>query len=50
MTANAKSLLGLMALEASKGTTILVRAKGADAEKAVEALAQLVGNRFGEKE
>jgi phosphocarrier protein len=50
MTANAKSLLGLMALEAAQGTSIIIRAKGDDAEQAVAALVSLVAGRFGEKE
>lgn len=50
ITANAKSLLGLMALEAAPGTKIKIRAKGPDAQKAIDALAKLVTDRFGEKE
>jgi len=50
ITANAKSLLGLMALEASQGTPILIRARGSDARRAVSALVELVGDRFGESE
>jgi phosphocarrier protein HPr len=50
ITANAKSLLGLMALEASQGTDIVIRARGADAAPAVAALACLVADKFGEKE
>jgi len=48
LTANAKSLLGLMALEAGKGTELIVRAKGKQAEDAVKALTDLVKGRFGE--
>ena len=48
--ADAKSILGLMALEASKGTELLLKAKGEDAEEAIEALAKLVEGRFGEEE
>ena len=50
VTCDGKSLLGLMALEASKGTTITVRASGNDAKQAVEALENLVNDRFGEEE
>jgi phosphocarrier protein len=50
VTVNAKSLLGLMALEASQGTDLLVRARGVDADSAVAALAGLVADKFGEKE
>ena len=50
MSANAKSLLGLMALEAAQGATIRIRAQGPDADEAVDSLARLVADRFGEKE
>ncbi len=50
MTANGKSLLGLMALEAAQGTKIMIVAEGDDAQAAVEALAFLVNDRFGEDE
>ena len=42
------SIMGLMMLAAGKGTVISIRAAGADAEDAVEALAALVRNRFNE--
>jgi len=48
--ADAKSILGLMALEASKGTDLVIRAWGEDAEEAVQALAALIEDRFGEDE
>jgi phosphocarrier protein HPr len=44
------SIMGLMMLSAGPGTTILVSATGAQAEAAVAALAQLVGNKFNEEE
>lgn len=50
MEADAKSILGLMALGASKGTELLLKAYGEDAEEALEALAELAENRFGEDE
>ena len=45
---NGKSIMGVLMLVAAKGTTIVVRARGAQAEQAVAALAQLVEDRFGE--
>ena len=48
--ADAKSILGLMALEASKGSELILRAQGEDAEEAIHALAQLIEERFGEEE
>ena len=45
---NGKSIMGVLMLVASKGTTIIIGAKGAQAEAAVAALAQLVEDKFGE--
>jgi phosphocarrier protein HPr len=47
-TVNGKSIMGVLMLVASKGTFITVRCEGDDAEGALAALAQLVGDRFGE--
>ena len=46
--ANAKSVMGVLLLCGSVGTTILVQARGADAEDAVKAIGELVRNGFGE--
>ena len=43
-----KSILGILLLGASRGTTIEITAEGADEEEAVEALVALVDDRFGE--
>ena len=43
------SIMGLMMLAASPGCCITVRASGADARSALDALAQLVADRFGEE-
>ncbi len=48
-TVNGKSIMGVLMLVASKGTSIRVRARGDDARRCVDALAQLVDNRFGEE-
>ena len=40
--------MGLMMLAASQGSTIQVTATGPEAEGAIEAIAELVANRFGE--
>jgi phosphocarrier protein HPr len=42
------SIMGLMMLAAAQGTSIVVSAKGRQAEEALAALAQLVADRFGE--
>ena len=47
---NAKSIMGVMMLAAGKGSSVLVEAEGADAEQALAALAQLIGDKFGEAE
>lgn len=43
-----KSILGLMMLAAAEGTTLTLTAVGADAEAAVDALAELIAQRFHE--
>ncbi|HUF30198.1 MAG TPA: HPr family phosphocarrier protein [Gemmatimonadaceae bacterium] len=45
---NGKSIMGVMMLAAECGATLLVRAEGADAEQAVEAIAALISHKFGE--
>ena len=46
---NAKSLLGVLSLGISKGTSITLIADGADEKDAIEGLATLVESNFGEK-
>ena len=48
LSVNGKSIMGVMMLAAECGSTITLKAKGPDAEAAVEALAQLVQAGFGE--
>ena len=47
---NAKSILGLLTLAASKGASVTVRAEGPDEEEAVVALVELFHSKFGEGE
>ncbi len=47
---SALSIMGLMMLAASKGNEIVLRANGRQAREALDALAELVAARFGEKE
>jgi phosphocarrier protein HPr len=47
-TVPATSIMGLMMLAASMGTSITVRASGPQAEAAVAALASLVASKFDE--
>lgn len=44
------SIMGLMMLAAGIGSSIEVRAAGADAEAVIEAISALVNDRFGEGE
>lgn len=46
---NAKSIMGVMMLAAEFGATIVIRALGEDAEAAIEALAAVIANKFGER-
>ncbi len=45
---NAKSILGILTLAATKGTPLVVRAEGADEQAAVDAIAALFADKFGE--
>ncbi len=48
-TVNAKSLLGILTLAASRGAKIRVEAEGEDAELAVQSIVTLASNRFNIK-
>jgi phosphocarrier protein len=47
---NAKSIMGVMMLAASKGAKIEIETHGADEQAAMDALIQLINNKFGEGE
>ena len=47
---NAKSIMGVMMLAAGQGTSVLVEARGEDADNAIAAIAKLVADSFGESE
>lgn len=47
--ANAKSILGVMMLAAEVGSFVIVKAEGEDEEQAVEAIAKLFEEKFGEE-
>jgi len=49
-TVGGTSIMGLMMLAAAPGTTITVTASGEDADQAMDAIAALVADRFGEDE
>ncbi len=46
---NGKSIMGVMMLAASKGTQLVLCADGSDEQQAIEAIEQLVNNRFDEE-
>ena len=48
LAVNGKSIMGVMMLAAEHGSSIIIRADGADADQAVQALADLVATGFGE--
>ena len=45
-----KSILGILTLAATQGSTVILRVSGKDEEDAVAALAALIKDKFGEKE
>ena len=48
MTASGRSIMGLMMLAASPGSSITVEAIGKDAAEVIDALTALINSRFGE--
>jgi phosphocarrier protein len=49
MEVNGKSIMGVLTLAAAKGTQVSVTCTGDDADAALQALAVLIENGFGEK-
>ena len=47
---NAKSIMGVMMLAASKGSIVTLEAQGDDQQAAIQALVSLIQDRFGEGE
>ena len=47
---NAKSIMGVMMLAAGKGSTVKIDTEGEQAEEALQAILQLIAERFGEAE
>ena len=48
VTADAKSILSVLTLAASIGTTVLIKAEGEDESDAVDAVSELFADGFGE--
>jgi len=49
LTVNAKSLLGILMLAATKGSKIQIEAEGDDAKEAIDAITELAQNKFNVK-
>jgi len=47
---NGKSIMGVMMLAANKGSVVGIETSGPDEEAAMDALSQLIGDKFGEAE
>lgn len=47
---NGKSIMGVLTLAATSGTELVIEADGEDEDLALEAIDQLIRNRFGEEE
>lgn len=50
LTANAKSIMGIMMMAAGFGTELKLTAEGDDAQAALDAVVQLFADKFGEEE
>ncbi|WOH82376.1 HPr family phosphocarrier protein [Bradyrhizobium sp. BEA-2-5] len=48
-TVGGTSIMGLMMLAAGPGTTVVVSAKGDEAQQALDAIAELVASKFNEE-
>jgi len=46
---NGKSIMGIMMLAASKGTTVTLSVEGSDEAEALQAIGDLITNGFGEE-
>lgn len=47
---NAKSILGILTLSASKGSELIIRAEGDDEEEAVREIEELIEKKFYEED
>ena len=46
---NAKSIMGVLTLAATKGSEVVIQAEGSDADEALAAVVQLIQNKFNEE-
>jgi phosphocarrier protein len=49
LVVDGKSIMEVMMLGAGQGSSIIIKAKGEDAESALDALEELIENKFGEE-
>ena len=49
-TVDGKSIMSLMLLAAARGTALTITCEGEDEDEALQALADLINERFGEEE
>jgi len=49
-TVNGKSIMGVLTLAASRGTELKIEVDGKDEKDAIQSIASLIENRFGEDE
>ena len=49
IAADGKSIMGLLMLAAGKGSKIVIKAEGPDAEEAIDDLTRLIEGKFGEE-
>jgi phosphocarrier protein len=47
---NGKSIMGVLTLAAAQGSTLQIEVEGKDQEQALEALTNLIADRFGEED
>ena len=47
---NSKSIMGVLTLAAATGTELLIEADGPDEEAALQAVVELINDRFGEEQ
>jgi phosphocarrier protein HPr len=47
-TADGKSILSVLLLAATAGTTLIIKIEGADEERAADAIVELIERKFGE--
>ena len=48
-TADGKSILSVLLLAASRGTSLIIKTEGDDEQRAIDALVELVEQKFGEE-